>query len=479
MIKYIKFIGCVAVAVVSVFALYNVLIQRLKTSPKLRLQSNKEFANVELPLKGKLPSWLKGSLVRNCTVPVYEAGKEQGHYFDGIAMLHSFKIEDGTVSYSSRYLESEAYSKIIQSDTEFYQRTIDSKTAKNIHDAGVNVFKYNKSYVALTETPLPVWFDVETLETLGNFEFQDELPKKGVFESAHPHYCEDSKELFNFLIDFGKKTHYVFYRMVENSSRREVIARIPVNKPGYMHSFAMTEHYLILVEFPLVVNPLRLLFAQVSSFASYIRLFKWLPEQGTRFLVVEKSTGKLVMEQKTEPLFSFHHANAYEKGGEVVIDLIAHNFPDLADLLPQAAGSAETVHGLLRFHLSVNEQQLSYEKILDKQTEFPRVPDRLDGKPYRYLYMVNYATPHPSLLKYDWEQKKETSWIVENTTVIEPAFVPALHVRSEDEGVLLTVAHDHAANSSYLLVLDAQSLKEIARATLPEPLPRSFHGQFF
>ena len=55
-----------------------------------------------------------------------------------------------------------------------------------------------------------------------------------------------SNEIVNFLIEFGRQSYYVLYRMKEGSSSREVIAKVPVDMPSYMHSFAMTEHYLIL-----------------------------------------------------------------------------------------------------------------------------------------------------------------------------------------------------------------------------------------
>ena len=38
----------------------------------------------------------------------------------------------------------------------------------------------------------------------------------------------------------------------------------------------------------------------------------------TRFLVVDKKSAKLVSEIKTQAFFSFHHANAYECGEEIV-----------------------------------------------------------------------------------------------------------------------------------------------------------------
>lgn len=38
------------------------------------------------------------------------------HWFDGMAMLHQFKIEDGKVTYRSRFLQSDAYKKNSERD---------------------------------------------------------------------------------------------------------------------------------------------------------------------------------------------------------------------------------------------------------------------------------------------------------------------------------------------------------------------------
>lgn len=38
------------------------------------------------------------------------------HWFDGMAMMHQFKITDGKVTYMSRFLRSDAYKKNSESD---------------------------------------------------------------------------------------------------------------------------------------------------------------------------------------------------------------------------------------------------------------------------------------------------------------------------------------------------------------------------
>src|SRR3982751_5703623 len=64
-----------------------------------------------IELRGQLPEWLTGSLVR---VTPAKFDLEQGtirHWFDGLAMLHRFAFNDGRVSYANRFIRSEAYGR--------------------------------------------------------------------------------------------------------------------------------------------------------------------------------------------------------------------------------------------------------------------------------------------------------------------------------------------------------------------------------
>ena len=84
-----------------------------------------------------------------------------------------------------------------------------------------------------------------------------------------------------------------------------------------MHSFAVTEHYVIFTEFPFVVKPHDL----ITKNQPFIKNFSWHPELGTQFIVVERTSGKLIGKYKTKPFFSFHHANAFEREGLVTVCL--------------------------------------------------------------------------------------------------------------------------------------------------------------
>jgi carotenoid cleavage dioxygenase-like enzyme len=64
---------------------------------------------VDAQIIGEVPKWIKGCLLRNGPA-MYEVGEDSyNHWFDGLGMLHSYNIEDGKVTYTSRHLRSQAF----------------------------------------------------------------------------------------------------------------------------------------------------------------------------------------------------------------------------------------------------------------------------------------------------------------------------------------------------------------------------------
>lgn len=55
-----------------------------------------------LPVRGNLPSWLAGTLVRNGPAKFEVGAQSFRHWFDGLGMLHRFAFKDGVVSYAKR-----------------------------------------------------------------------------------------------------------------------------------------------------------------------------------------------------------------------------------------------------------------------------------------------------------------------------------------------------------------------------------------
>jgi carotenoid cleavage dioxygenase-like enzyme len=100
--------------------------------------------------------------------------------------------------------------------------------------------------VALTETRLPVRFDPRTLATLEPSEYDRHL--RGLVSTAHPHFDHASNRHYNYVLDFGRRSTYRLFSIDGQTGRQSLVSTIAVERPAYVHSFGMTERYLILAE---------------------------------------------------------------------------------------------------------------------------------------------------------------------------------------------------------------------------------------
>jgi beta,beta-carotene 9',10'-dioxygenase len=83
---------------------------------------------------------------------------------------------------------------------------------------------------------------------------------------------------------------------------------------------------------------------------------------------------------------------------------------------------------------------------------------------------------HDQIVKLDFQTEQLKTWFELGCYPGEPISTVAPGARQEDEGILLSVVLDGKHRNSCLLVLDAVSLIELARATVPHHVPFGFHG---
>ena len=134
-----------------------------------------------------------------------------------------------------------------------------------------------------------------------------------------------------------------------------------------------------------------------------------------------------------------------------------------------------------RFRLSLADRSVRRERLADCGLELPRINyRRCNGRPYRYAW-GNDVGPGgwlEKIVRVDVESGESIAWAQADCFPGEPVFVARPDGAAEDDGVLLSVVLDAAAESSFLLVLDAATLAPLARATVPHAIPFGFHGQF-
>jgi carotenoid cleavage dioxygenase-like enzyme len=445
-----------------------------------------------LPMEGRIPEWLSGTLVRNGPARFEIGDQSYNHWFDGLAMLHAFQFEGGEVAYANRFLESGSYrdaeeaGEIVRGEfgtdpcRSIFKRVMQILWPPDLTDnANINVAQMADAYVAMTETPAPIAFDPEMLTTEGYFEYDDDV--EGDITTAHPHVDPERETIYNYLTVFGRTSSYRIYAQPTESRTREMIAEIDVETPRYMHSFGATRRHVVLVEFPVVMYPLQLLLGD-ESFAEHM---SWEPERGTRIRVVDKETGELVTTETTDPFFAFHHVNAFEADGEIVLDIVAYPDTEIVQhlYLDELRDEPDLLAGeLQRLRFDLEGGRVHREPLFDHRLELPRIhPDRA-GADYRYVWSTGQspsASFTDEIAKFDLETHRTSLWRRPDCYPGEPVFVERPGAEAEDDGVLLSVVLDAEDETSFLLVLDAASLEELGRARVPHHVPFGFHGQYF
>jgi beta,beta-carotene 9',10'-dioxygenase len=453
------------------------------------------YSMQNIPVSGKIPEWLEGNYIRNGPGMFNLNGRRVNHWFDAMGALHSFNIRNGKVDYVSRYIECESFRSAAEQGTlKFSEFATDPcksifkkvqsyvfPTLPNMTDnPKIHVARIGERYMALGETPMQVEFDPQTLEKIGVDEI---VPGAFAYKTtAHPHFEKD--HAYNLVVKFGMQSYYRIYDMVQ---KKKHLANVPVAKPAYMHGFGMSERYFIIAAGPLVVVPIHLLFWKKP----YIENHQWLPQEGAKIWVIEKSTGKTKAVFETEAFFCFHHINAWEEGDEIVMDIDAYDDADIINkyyLKELERQDLRLPEGKLRrYRLDLTTKKVKeIVTVSDACIELPRIDyDRFNMKGnYRFAYGVGLHPMHKigfynSIVKIDTKSGDASYWHQDDCYPGEPYFISSPGSKHDAEGVLLSVVLDAANERSFLLVLDANSLDEIARATVPEPIVYGFHGEFF
>jgi beta,beta-carotene 9',10'-dioxygenase len=461
-----------------------------QTDVRLGFTSLEEETAVDrLPVTGEVPVWLTGALVRVTPALLEVGGRRLAHWFDGVAMLNRFGFADGRVSYKNRFLDSLAHRDAKAGQwrhagfatdpcRSIFKRVQSIFSPDFTDNPNVNLARIGERYIAMTETPMPIEFDPETLDTLGHLQYGDSL--KAHATTAHPHHDPERGELVNYFARFSRVSEYVLYGLPAGGSARRVIARLPVKEPAYMHAFGMSGRHLVLAEYPLRVNPARL----ALSGKPFIENYRWRPEEGARFQVIDRETGALRGTYETDAFFCFHHVNAFERGeSELVLDLVAYEDPGVIDALYlDSEGTKGTLPPteLRRYVIDLDAGTVRSEALAERAVELPRIDyARRNARDYAYAYFTGLGSGWlDSLVKIDVREGTRREWSAPDCYPGEPIFVRRPGDEAEDGGVVLSVVLDATAGRSFLLVLDAGSFEELARADAPHHIPFGFHGQY-
>ncbi|KAH0619516.1 hypothetical protein JD844_000200 [Phrynosoma platyrhinos] len=428
---------------------------------------------------GEIPSWMEGILLRNGPGMHTIGESKYNHWFDGMALLHSFTIKNGEVFYRSKYLRSDTYNCNIEANrivvSEFGTMAYPDP-CKNIFAKAfcylshtipeftdnclINIMRNGEDIYATSEVNFIRKINPQTLETLEKVDYTKYVAIN--LATSHPHY-DSAGNVLNMgtsIVDKGK-TKYVIFKIP--SAAPEVMCTIPSRSllhPSYYHSFGMSENYIIFVEQPFKLDILKMATAYIRgvNWASCLIFHK---DDKTWIHLIDKRTKKVTSTKfYTDAMVLFHHVNAYEEDDHVVFDVISYTDNSL--------------------------YQMFYLKNLDSNFENNV---KLAAIPTCKRFVLPLQCD--KVVKFDILTKKRIHWEEEHCWPAEPIFVPSPNTKEEDDGrrhdssvtgeagiILSAIVTSEPEKLPFLLILDAKTFKEIARATVNVELHLDLHGCF-
>ena len=451
-----------------------------------------EYDAWDLEVEGTVPDDLEGTYLRNTENPLHPPIRRY-HPFDGDGMVHSVSFSNGEARYCNRFVRTDGLLAEQQAARALWAGVAeDPATAARPNDLGARPNMKDASSTdvvvhrgrALTSFYLCgdlYQLDPCTLAAQGRADFDGWFPTEGV--SAHPKVDERTGELLFF--NYGTEHPYMHYGEVDGQGRLTSYRDIELPGPRMPHDMAVTDRFAIVNDLPLFWDP------NALEAGHYVpRLFDHLP---SRFGLVPRGVDEPVRWFEAAPTYVLHWINAFHDGDTVVLDgYFQHD--------PSPAPRADVAEALRRFRyldlfslrsrphrwrFDLTTGRCHEEPLSDRITEFGMINPAYIGRPYRYTYSVLPADGwfgFVGLVKHDLITGEEQELaLAPGVYVSEVAMAPRRSATSEDDGYLVTLTTDVAADRSQCLVFDAARLADgpVAAIDLPERISCGTHATWY
>ena len=506
-----------------------------------------------LTVEGTIPSYVQGTLIRNGGGIWSVPNESYSHIFDGLAKISCYRINASNAEYQARFLQGMWYKKYLKNNKQKLPQGIGTgpvldvneepksgfwrilqvliDTVASFDNTPVNIFDWSpkvhqgtkKRISALTDAPPRTAIDFDTMDTISTSTINSFASGQSGYElliTAHPMYSQNkndsgsSVDSYNVAIELGLNGPMINLVKENSEGERTVISSFASDdgKIPYCHSFGLSKNYAMIV-----LHPLRLNNSALDKLVELGFLRSMDHVEDTRVVLIELSTGKVVLDKTIDEKVYFYHsisqAETLEDGNSLVsLRLCAYKTPDqltgehqfmrmekcrksreLRNKLHKGGTFCDVICNLMDQSVKVewNDQiQQGFELPVTRYSrtfdgELPHNgPTEVQAHP-RYVYSFGaYALGSQDyenwgLFKFDMKKNKIDAYYQQDSVYLsEPTFVADPEGVKEDDGVLLSQAYFGKEQETKLLVFDATNMKVIAEVPTGQVSPLDFHGTF-
>ncbi|MEV0647626.1 carotenoid oxygenase family protein [Phytomonospora sp. NPDC050363] len=426
-----------------------------------------EVTAYDLPVTGTIPAHLNGRYLRNGPNPLGIDDPSTPHLWTmGEGMVHGVRIRDGRAEwYRNRWIRSTSVADRLGEPRRGTPVDERMDFTPNVHVTG-----YAGRTYALIEGGIRPYELTYDLDTVGPAELG--ATPEGYSANAHSKYDPATGELHSLAFQYGNES--VQHIVMDAAGR--VVRTTMISTPGnpYMHDFALTDRHVLVFDSPIVFAPERLAVGIP---------YGWDRDRPARVGVMPREGGAVRWLELTQGTVG-HTVNAYDTSRGIVVDVIVHPREwDLGDI-----GASRPI--LERWTIDLIDGHVRQDLVDDRPQDFPRINQRYAQAPHRFGYLAVtelYTIPtRPDgfgnqLLKHDGQTgTAEIHDFGRHNAVGEGVFVSSASPRTEDDGYVMTYAHDADRGATDLVILSAADFTAapLARVHLPVRVPLGLHGSW-
>jgi len=479
-----------------------------------------EFENRSMSAKGCFPDYVKGDFVIP-SIGKFEMGDRKFvGFLDCFGKMQRFRIDGTRVDATYRMMETKFFNNSVEAGTisngllffetepprenPWFLGPINNMPPFAPNDnTYVNTIKVGNTLLSLTDSYTMMEVDPESMRVTGTKVYQDDLEGLVCYTgSAHPLRNPNTGEWIDFVGNadlLSEKTSVSCFALADDSpNMRRKISDISMDTAPYMHSFGVTEQYIVLPRMPVKFSAQEVATKPMAAAFQQVSLAEEGPGNAFHLVPLDGSPGFIRTLPVDDPLWYVHTVNSYENATGIIIDLTttAQN-PFASDLTLAAArnkeirdkGATGSKNLVKRYVLPWDAASAVTKEVLsDPQasTDFPTINPHYRSREHCFYWAVEWFAESDSyasmaIVKHDvcngakkktWSRK---GWYPSEATMVASGREGA----AEDEGVLLLTALDGSNDQTFLIGLDAKTMDVIAEVG---PFPRvafTTHGAFY
>lgn len=471
-----------------------------------------EHAFVVEQIEGSIPAGLTGTFLRSGP-GLLELGEQSLNFFDGHALIAGVSFFQGRAVFRSRFVRTPLY------EQETAARAITRRRIFTNHPSRwANLFALDFGNGAMHDVyswgdgdqlrivagndPGHFALDPRTLATRGPETWAGAAdPGKKIEMGPMPYRDPLSGRLIGWLKRPGGMRPDAL-RFVELDGTFAIVKATPYHPlgaaPVLPHDHRATPHWYVTVEQSVRLSVGAALWGKQTVYDS----FRTPPGATATLLLVPRDGagdgGGMIRVPLPAPIeMAFHVINAYERGDQLVIDLITYDgrigFSAAASRAHRERHGYAVAHGPaptpMRFVVDPHKGTIvEHGRLGDAAGEAPEIADAKMGQPYRFAYFPSRDATDDlpdrggyfyfgALAKLDVDSGQTTLHRGGPDCVISPcAFVARDGGASEDDGWLLAYAlHEDGAR---VVILDARTMQPVATLRLGIHLPGVSHTRW-